>query len=58
MTKRRDVVRILESYGFHPDKGTKHERFEHRDGRWVMVPRHREIPDVMAQRIFREAGIR
>ena len=57
MTKRRDLVRILESYGFHPDKGAKHEKFEHADGRWVMVPRHREIPNQMAKIILREAGL-
>ena len=27
MTKRRDVVRLLEAYGFHAEGGTKHERF-------------------------------
>lgn len=58
MTKRRDLVRILESYGFRPDKGAGHERFKHSDGRWVMVPRHREIAEPTFKAILRQADIR
>ena len=58
MVKRRDVVRILEANGFYPSEGTKHERFRHEGGRWVVVPRHREILDVTFRHILREAGIR
>lgn len=57
MTKRRDLVRLLVRNGFAPDGGTKHERFLHPDGRKATVPRHREIPDEMAEKIKREVGI-
>ena len=50
MTKRRDLVRLLLRNGFTPDGGTKHERFSHPDGRKATVPRHREIPDEMAEK--------
>lgn len=57
MTKRRDLVRELEDAGFVEKEGTKHGKY--RKGKvTVMVPRHREIPDQMAEAIRREAGLR
>ncbi|OUO60415.1 hypothetical protein B5F73_03770 [Olsenella sp. An270] len=58
LTKRRDVVRLLEAYGFHAEGGTKHERFRHADGREVWVPRHREILEFTFKSILRDAGIK
>ena len=58
MTKRRDVVRLLEAYGFHSEGGTKHERFRHADGREVWVPRLRETLEFTFKSILRDAGIR
>lgn len=57
MTKRRDLVRILEQAGFVNKSGAKHDKFVHADGRATEVPRHREIKDFMARIILREAGI-
>ncbi len=54
--KRRDLVAILEAGGFRSVGGTKHEKFT--DGRvTVLVKRHKEIPDEIAKRILKEAGL-
>lgn len=58
MTKRRDVVRLLEENGFVSKGGTKHEMFVRSDGRMTRVARHREIPDEMFRIIKRQAGLR
>lgn len=58
MTKRRDVVRFLLAHGFVPNKGTKHDKFVHPDGRQVEVPRHREVKDRTFLLIKRQAGLK
>lgn len=55
MTKRRDVVKLLEDNGFISQGGSKHELFVHPDGRMTRVARHREIADEMFK-IIKEAG--
>lgn len=57
MTKRRDLVKILLRAGFVSKGGTKHEKFE-KGSIAVRVKRHREIDDVTAKRILRDAGLR
>lgn len=57
MTKRRDLVRLLEVHGFRSIGGTKHEKFTNGE-RTVLVKRHREIPDEIAERIKRQAGLK
>lgn len=57
MTKRRDLVKQLEDAGFWSEKGTRHEHYT--NGKvTVMVKRHREIPDQIAKKILRQAGLR
>ena len=57
MTKRRDLIRELEAAGFRQAKGTKHGKY--RKGTiTVMVPRHSEIKDQMADVIRKEAGLK
>ena len=57
MTKRRELVRKLEEGGFWSDGGTNHEHFT--NGKVTdMVKRHREIPDEIAKKILRQAGLR
>ena len=58
MTKRRDVIRYLERNGFENKGGAKHDRFEHDDGRWTEVPRHREIEDILFKKIKKQVGLR
>ena len=60
MTKRRDLVRELENAGFVQVKSGKtadHDKFQ-RDGRSIAVPRHREIKDLLADKIRKEAGLK
>ena len=57
MTKRRVLVKQLLDNGFYANGGTNHEHFTNGDVT-VMVKRHREIPDEIAKKILRQAGIR
>lgn len=55
--QRRKLVGILEANGFRSLGGTNHEKFS--DGsHMVLVKRHREIPDEIAKKILRQAGLR
>ena len=57
MTKRRDLVLLLTKNGFWSVGGTRHETFT--NGKvTVLVKRHREIEDIVAQKILRQAGLR
>lgn len=59
MTKRRDLVRELERAGYVRVKSgstASHDKFR-RGGRAVMVPRHAEIKDRMADIIRRQADL-
>lgn len=56
MTKRRDLVRELESAGFVQSGGTKHGKYR-KGNVTVTVPRHSEIKDRMADVIRRQAGL-
>lgn len=55
--KRRDLVVELVSNGFWSKGGTNHELFT--DGNvTVAVPRHREINELTARKILKDAGLR
>ncbi len=57
MTKRRVLVKMLKDGGFWSDGGTRHEHFT--NGKiTVLVKRHTEIPDEIAKKILRQAGLR
>lgn len=55
--QRRLLVKELEDGGYWSIGGTKHEKFTNGETT-VMVKRHREIPDEIAKRILRQAGLR
>lgn len=55
--QRRELIRILEEAGFISKGGTNHEKFVKGD-KLVLVKRHREIEDQIANRILRQAGLR
>lgn len=54
--QRRKLIRLLEQAGFVSQGGAKHEKFVKGD-RSVLVKRHREIHDVEAKLILRQAGL-
>lgn len=56
MTKRRILVRELESAGFRECHGTKHGKYR-KGNVTVMVPRHSEIKDQLANAIRKQAGL-
>ena len=49
---------LLEAAGFTSKGGTNHEKFEHADGRWTVVPRHREVAEYTFRQIRKQAGLR
>ena len=57
MTKRRDLVLLLTKNGFWSVGGTRHEKYN-KGIVPVLVKRHREIEDIVAQKILRQAGLR
>ena len=57
MTRRRDLIRELEAAGFRETRGTKHGKYR-KGSVTVMVPRHSEIKDQMANAIRKEAGLK
>ena len=57
MTKKRDLERELSTAGWVKTGGSKHDKWTKGD-RAVMVPRHAEIKDRMADAIRKEAGLR
>lgn len=57
MTKRRTLERELLADGWSKTEGANHTKF--RKGRnTVIVPRHNEIKDQLADAIRRQAGLR
>jgi len=57
MTKRRDVIRLLEKNGFKNKGGANHDVFE-KAGRTTVVPRHREINEDTFKTIKKQAGLK
>ena len=57
MTKRRDVVRLLEKSGFVNMGGSNHDKYVHPDGRWTEVARYAEIPEFTFRKIKKQARI-
>ena len=61
MTKRREIVKELLDAGFvlRPSKRSNHDNFV-KEGikRPVPVPRHRELDDITASEIRKQAGLR
>lgn len=61
MTKRADLVRELELAGFRRSKAGQtqsHDKFRKDGYKPIAVPRHREINEITAEAIRRQAGLR
>lgn len=52
--KKRDLEKKLRELGFWPDGGTKHDKWTNGDF-VTMVPRHREINELTAKGILKDA---
>lgn len=57
MASRRKLIAKLRAEGFYSAGGTKHEKFEHKDGRYTNVPRHAEIKESLYKLILKQARI-
>jgi mRNA interferase HicA len=57
--KRRDIIKKLEENGFILDRhGTNHDiYYNEKTNRRVPIGRHREIDDILAKEILKEAGL-
>lgn len=57
MASRRKLIARLRKEGFYSVGGTKHEKFNHEDGRHALVPRHNEINDFTYKQILKDAKL-
>ena len=55
--KRRDLIKMLESHGFRVVRDSGEHTIYRHTGRIVQVPRHREINELTARAILKQAGI-
>lgn len=58
MVNRRQVVKFFTSHGFVNKGGTRHDRYEHPDGRWTVIERHKEINDRLFELMKKQAGLK
>lgn len=56
MVNRRQVVKFFTSHGFVNKGGTRHDRYEHPDGRWTVIERHKEINDRLFELMKKQVG--
>ena len=54
--KYHKLVRAVTKLGWYQDKGKKHEKYRHdATSKTIQIPRHKEINEITAQRILKEA---
>lgn len=58
MVRRRQVVKFLLTHGFVNKGGTRHDRYEHPDGRWTVIERHAEINNRLFESMKKQAGLK
>ena len=60
MTKRRDLVKELTDAGWvmQSHKRADHDKFVKPGKRSIAVPRHRELKDITADEIRKQAGLK
>ena len=56
MTKRRDVFKFFTDRGFVSKGTTKHEKFTNGEVT-IRIKRHREIEDIVFEKLKRQAGL-
>ena len=57
MVKCKEVTDLLRRAGFTPCGGTNHEHWTNGE-KWTQVPRHGEIPNVLFEKIKKQAGLK
>ncbi len=57
--KRRDIDRMLKKAGWIIEPGGNHDLAKHpqRPGVKIPIPRHKEVNEITAKRILRDAGL-
>ncbi len=58
MVSRRQVAKFFTSHGFVNKGGTRHDRYEHPDGRWTVIEHHKEINDRLFELMKKQAGLK
>lgn len=58
MVKRREVEKFFEEHGFENKGGVNHDKLLHPDGRWTVLERHKEIPNLMFEQMKKQAGLK
>jgi len=56
--KQRDLIKKLEAVGYKLDRTGDHAIYEKEGCRPVQVPNHREIKEILAKKILKDAGIK
>ena len=56
--KRRDLIRKLEKAGYRRDRKSDHIIYEKEGCRSVQVPHKREVNEITAKSILRQAGLK
>lgn len=55
--KRLNLMRLLEQDGLQFREGGNHTKAYRNGGYVTAIPRHKVIPELMARKILREAGV-
>jgi len=55
--KRLDLIKKLEAAGFTLRRNNKHAIYSNVNGKAVAVPNHKEINEITAKKILKDAGI-
>lgn len=58
--KRRDLLKKLEAVGYKPLREGEHECYYNPDAeiKMIAIPRHREINELTARKILKDAGLK
>ena len=58
MVKRKEVEDFFKEHGFENKGGANHDKLQHPDGRWTILGRHREISNLLFERMKKQAGLK
>lgn len=55
--KQRDLIKLLKENGFQLDRNGGNHDIYVKENKQIAVPRHKEINELLARSILKEAGI-